>query len=222
MPMFRARQERPAEPLRGFKLARPMLSSDRARAGFSGITLGRGQVYGVTADAECAQGAQHASPSRWCDCGFYCLHSVDDVTALAHEPDYRRAVILEVAASGRFMRHERGLRYARQRVTAVRAGQCDCGHPASVFAETADYLMGWRHLLATCLACAGRRRTVAFGEFSRLLGGLPVTADEQPPAASLDDVDRDALVPVLAAEVALLQARLDELQRQLARLTATE
>jgi hypothetical protein len=35
----------------------------------------------------------------------------------------------------------------------------------------------------------------------------------------LDGVDRDALVPLLSAEVALLQARLDEVQRQLSRLT---
>jgi hypothetical protein len=222
MSLFPPRREQLSEPLHGFKLAHPMLSADRTQAGFSGITLGRSQVYGVTAVAECAQGAQHRSPSRWCDCGFYCLNALDDVIALAQEPDYRQAVLLEIAASGRFMRHERGLRYARQRITAMRAGRCDCGHPASVLAESADCMMGWRRLLATCMTCAGLGRTVTFAEFSQLLGGLPVTADEPAPAPSLDEVDRDALVPLLAAEVALLQARLDELQRQLARLTTPE
>jgi len=38
----------------------------------------------------------------------------------------------------------------------------------------------------------------------------------------LDQADRAALIPLLSAEVVLLQTRLDELQRQLARLTATE
>jgi hypothetical protein len=32
-------------------------------------------------------------------------------------------------------------------------------------------------------------------------------------------MDRDALVPLLSAEVTLLQARLDEIQRQIERLT---
>jgi hypothetical protein len=221
MPLFGAR-ERPAEPLRGFKLAHPMLSADRTKAGFSGVTIGRGQVYGASAEAECAQGAQHRSPSRWCDCGFYCLHSLDDIQALAADPDYRLAVIIEIAASGRFMRHERGLRYARQRVTAVRPGSCRCGTPAAMFTETGDTTMNWRRLASTCLACAGKRRAVAFGEFSRLLGGLPVTVEETASAPSLDEIDRDCLVPLLAAEVTLLQARLDELQRQLARLTTSE
>jgi hypothetical protein len=35
----------------------------------------------------------------------------------------------------------------------------------------------------------------------------------------MDEVDREALVPLLSAEVVLLQARLDEVQKQLARLT---
>jgi hypothetical protein len=39
----------------------------------------------------------------------------------------------------------------------------------------------------------------------------------EPPA--LSEVPAEALVPLLTAEVTLLQARLDEVQRQLARLT---
>jgi hypothetical protein len=237
IPSFRTPKERPAAPLPGFKLAHPMMSADGTRGGFSGVTIGRSTIYGVTADAECAQGAQHQSPSRWCDCGFYCLHTLDDVRALTFDPHYRYTVVLEILASGRFIRHERGLRYARQRITAVRVGQCSCGRPAATFIKTELVPPGWHRLLGTCAACASHRPVIPFSEFARLLDGPPVTADDAaqphgpggasdtaassggPAAQPLDGVDREALVPLLTAEVALLQARLDELQRQLARLT---
>lgn len=229
---FGPAKEKPAAPLPGYKLAHPALSADGTQAGFTGITIGRASTYGVTADAECAQGARHKSPSRWCDCGFYCVHSLDDARALSSDPDYRHAVILEIVASGRFMRYERGLRYARQRVAAVRVGDCDCGRPATTFLRVALVMRGWRRLLDVCATCAGDRPLVSFGEFSRLLGGVPVTSDRStrrpwdPPEAGagppLDHADRAELVPLLYAEAALLQARLDELQRQLARLTAAE
>jgi hypothetical protein len=237
MPVRRRRRESPGEPLPGFKLAYPMVSADGSRGGFSGVTIGRASVYGVIATAACAQGARHRSPSRWCDCGFYCLHSLEGARALACDPDYRYAVILEVAASGRFMRYERGLRYERQRITAVRAGRCGCGRPSGVLIETGTGLAGWRRLTPACASCAGHRPSLGFGEFAGLLGGPPVTADgvTQPrparaatPAAgeapgpdgpAMDEVDREALVPLLSAEVVLLQARLDEVQKQLARLT---
>jgi hypothetical protein len=275
----RSRKERLTAPLPGFKLAHPMVSADGTRAGFGGVTLGRATIYGVVADAECAQGGRHKSPSRWCDCGFYCLHTLNDARALACDPDYRYAVLLDIAASGRFLRYERGLRYARQRVNRVRVGRCACGHPASVFVETGSGSLGWRRLVAVCPACAGPRPGVPLAGFSRLLGGVPVVRDEtvrpydparpfdlasepRPGTASdvasdtdsagaevsveapgsapistgsvdpgraaaaggsggpaLDKVADHELVPVLAAEVALLQARLDEVQRQLDRLT---
>ena len=240
MPFLRTTKEWPAAPLHGFKLAYPMVSADGLRGGFSGITIGRSSVYGVTADATCAQGARHRSPSRWCDCGFYCMHSIDEARALSCDPDYRYAVILEVAASGRFIRYERGLRYAHQRITAVRAGRCGCGRPAAMFTETAAGMVGWRRLMGACLSCAGRRPAIRLSEFARMIGGPPVTPDDtaQPyrsaeshaPAAApgatagsaLDEADRAAMVPLLSAEVALLQARLDEVQEQLARLTASD
>jgi hypothetical protein len=221
-------KERPGAPLRGFKLAHPMVSADGTRGGFGGVTLGRSSVYGAVATAECAQGAQHRSPSRWCDCGFYCVHRMAEALDLACDPDYRDTVLLEVAASGRFMRYERGLRYARQRVTAVWAGQCRCGRPATFFAATGAGLSGWRRLRAVCAACAGPRAGLALDGFARLLDGPPVRAGSpvadqgEPAAAGPDEVDSAALVPVLSAEVALLQARLDEVQRQLARLTGSE
>ena len=249
----RTPKERPTEPLRGFKLAHPMVSADGTRAGFGGVTLGRASVYGVVADAECAQGGRHQSPSRWCDCGFYCVHTLDDARGLACDPDYRYAVLLEVNASGRFMRYERGLRYGKQRVTTVRVGRCGCGHAATVFVETGAGSVGWRRVVAVCPACAGPRPGLPLAGLSRLLGGVPVVQDDtarpydpvrpydlstESTAASaatsagaarsapspgtapaLDSVAHAELVPVLTAEVALLQARLDEVQRQLVRLT---
>jgi hypothetical protein len=243
------RKERPAAPLRGYKLAHPMVSADGTEAGFSGVTIGRATIYQTVATAICAQGARHRSPSRWCDCGFYCVHGLDDARALSADPDYRHAVLLAVTASGRFMRYERGLRYARQRVTTVWAGRCGCGRPATQFAETGAGMAGWRRLAGSCAGCAGGRACLSLARFAELLGGLPVMPDgppvmpdgplampggppvmpdgpatparpgEPPAGQALDAVDREALVPVLTAEVALLQARLDEVQRQLARLT---
>lgn len=224
----RLRKERPAAPLRGYKLAHPMVSADGTEGAFSGVTIGRATVYQTVATAICAQGGQHRSPSRWCDCGFYCVHSLAEARALACDPDYRDAVLLAVTASGRFLRYERGLRYARQRVIAVWAGRCGCGRPATGFVETGAGLSGWRRLASSCARCAGGRSLLSLDGFARLLDGPPVRRDgaampDQPgePSAgpSLDAVDREALVPVLTAEVALLQARLDEVQRQLARLT---
>ena len=220
----RPRKERPAAPLPGYKLANPVMSMDGSQAGFSGVTIGRATVYQTAATAVCAQGGRHRSPSRWCDCGFYCVRSMDDARALSYDPDYRHAVLLAVAASGRFMRYERGLRYARQRITAVWAGRCGCGQPATRFAETGAGVSGWRRLAASCAGCAASRPGLSLAGFARLLDGPPVwpydpAAHGQPVSPGPGTVDREALVPVLTAEVALLQARLDEVQRQLARLT---
>jgi hypothetical protein len=159
------------------------------------------------------------------------------------------------------MRYERGLRYARQRVTAVRVGRCACGRRARVFVEANAGTAGWRRLVAVCASCAGGRAVLSFGWLSRMLSDVPVTPDgsaaatpgtgaegeaagvpataatsegtsagETGPAPDptpdrgdgapeLSAVPVEALVPLLTAEVTLLQARLDEVQRQLARLT---
>ncbi|GAA5165530.1 hypothetical protein GCM10023321_55640 [Pseudonocardia eucalypti] len=238
----RTPKERLSTPLVGYKLAHPMVSADGTQGGFCGVTLGRASVYRVVADAECAQGGRHSSPSRWCDCGFYCVNTLDDARALACDPDYRYAVVLEVAVSGRFLRYEKGLRYARQRVGAVRVGRCGCGHAGTVFVEAGAGTVGWRRLVAVCTSCVGNRPSITMAEFSRLLDGTPVMQDDmarpydpvrpydlsgasagedEAPADTrdLDQVDNAALVPLLTAEVALLQARLDEIQRQLGRLT---
>jgi hypothetical protein len=245
----RLRKERPAAPLQGYKLAYPMVSTDGSEGGFSGVTLGRATIYRALGTAICAQGAQHRSPSRWCDCGFYCVHSMAEARSLACDPDYQQTVLLAVTASGRFMRYERGLRYARQRVTAVWAGRCGCGHPATEFVDTGAGVSGWRRLAGSCTRCTAGRPSLSLAGFARLLDGPPVRPDDAAPPAeptgqpagpdpaeragdaaaappgarpagpALDAVDREALVPLLTAEVTLLQARLDEVQRQLARLT---
>jgi hypothetical protein len=225
LPALGLAKERPSAALRGFKLAHPMLSADRTRVGFSGVTLGRTHVYGVLGEAECAQGGHHRSPSKWCDCGFYCLHSLDDARALTCDPDYRYTALLEVAASGRFLRYERGLRYATQRITAVRLGRCGCGGQATVFAETGAGMVGWRRLMGTCASCCGSRASIPLPEFTRLLGGPPVGPDETPSAmggSAPGDAERAAQAVLLAAEVELLQARLDEVQRQLAQLATDD
>jgi hypothetical protein len=204
-----------------------MVSADGTAAGFSGVTIGRSSIYGVMSNAVCAQGGRHSCPSRWCDCGFYCLNTLSEAQALACDPDYRYAVLLEVAASGRFIRYEKGLRYATQRVATVRVGRCGCGRPARVFVQTDAGTVGWRRLAAVCPSCAAPRPGISLTAFADLLNGPSVIPDdanttvasEAHPSSDLDGMDREALVPLLSAEVTLLQARLDEIQRQIGRLT---
>ncbi|MEJ8277332.1 hypothetical protein [Pseudonocardia spirodelae] len=233
----RTPQEYPAGPLEGHKLAFPMLSADGTTAGFSGVTLGRAHVYRTVDDAVCAHGCRHACPSRWCDCGFYCFHTSSDARELACAPEHQGAVLLEVAASGRFRRYELGLRYARQRVRTIRMRPCRCGAPVSVMADTGSGQHGWRRLEPVCTRCAGARPVLAPSRFAGLAGVvlLPddvatgplttaaATAFAAPPDPSGDDggaVATAGAVAVLTAEMALLQARLDEMARQLGRATA--
>ena len=116
--------ERPEQPFTGYKLAHAVLSADGTRAGFAGLTLGADQVYGVKADATCVWTPRHMPPRRWCGCGFYCLHELADVRALGCATENRTALLLEVIASGRYIRYERGLRYSKQRVLVIRDAWC--------------------------------------------------------------------------------------------------
>ncbi|OLL71285.1 hypothetical protein Ae168Ps1_5788 [Pseudonocardia sp. Ae168_Ps1] len=242
----RAPQEHPAGPLEGHKLAFPMLSADGTTAGFSGVTLGRAHVYRTVDDALCAHGCRHACPSRWCDYGFYCFHSDADARELACAPEHQGAVLLEVAVSGRFRRYELGLRYSRQRVRSVRMRPCRCGAGVSALADTGSGQHGWRRLEPVCGRCAGARPVLTPERFTRLAGVLllpddvpagplvpagdavptgPHPLDDSafgaPPLAdSGDPVATAGAVAVLTAEMALLQARLDEMARQLGRATA--
>ena len=198
-----------------------MVSADGRRAGFTGVTLGRSRPYGVVAEAVCAQGIRHRSPSRWCDCGFYCFHRCDDARALSCEPRYRGCVMLQVQASGRYICYEKGLRYARQRITAVSVGPCGCGQSAALFADADDGVVGWRRLVPSCGTCLRSRPVFTLEEFGALAGGIPVGSDGpaiRVTGQRLGTTD-DELVPLLSAEVAVLHARLDQLQSQLDRLT---
>jgi len=216
---------RPEGPLTGYKIAYPMISADSRRGGFNGVALGRSQVYGAVADAVCIQSPRHRCPSSWCDCGFYCFQALSDARDLACDPQYQHCVLLEIAASGRFIRYELGLRYARQTVRSVRLGRCGCGRPASALADGGPGVVGWRRLHPVCGLCAGPRPVVTPEAFGVLCGNLPVRGEdigdgvEDPLAGVGAEVDDATLVPLLSAEVALLQARLDQVQSRLEQLT---
>ncbi len=236
------REERPDRPFSGFKLAQAVFSADGRRAGFAGLSIGARRVYGVVADASCVWNPRHAPPKRLCGCGFYCLDTLAEARALSCATENKLAVLLEVVASGNFIRYERGLRYSRQRVRAVRTGRCVCGRPATGLADAGRGFVGWRCLAGMCAACAGDRPTVAFGEFTaRLDGPVSVEIDASPDVGSAGPTDptgpTDATGPtsptdltnttgttsptgsiaILTAEIALVQARLDDLQARVAR-----
>jgi hypothetical protein len=210
--------ERPERPFTGYKLARAVVSADGARAGFAGLTLGADQIYGAVGDAACVWNTRHAPPRKWCGCGFYCLHELNDARALGCATENRSALLIEVAAAGRYIRYERGLRYSRQRVRVIRESRCECGRPGTGLADAGTGLVGWRHLAPVCGRCAGVRPPVlALTDFAGRLDG-PVTVDEagtgvgeQIGAAETGD----SPIAVLSAEIALLHARLDEIQSRL-------
>ncbi len=254
--------ERPDRPFTGYKLAHAVLSADGAKTTFAGLTLGATLVYGAVADACCVWNRRHAPPRRWCGCGFYCLHDLADARSLACATENRAALLLEVTASGRYLRYERGLRYSKQRVRAILDAQCACGRPGTALADAGSGLIGWRHLAPACGACAAGRPVLTLRDFTARLDG-PVRIASMPPSPVLaaaapdrpvsgdtvpgdtvpeDTAPRDAapagLVPadpapraraprdpvpgagespiaVLAAEIALLHARLDDLQSRL-------
>jgi hypothetical protein len=218
----RAAQERPDRPFPGFKLAHAVLAADAGRAGFTGLSMGAQRVYGATAEASCVWSQRHAPPRRRCSCGFYCLNSLAEARALSCATENRDAVLLEVVASGRFIRYERGLRYSRQRVRAVRVGPCGCGRPARGLADAGRGLVGWRGLMPACAACGARRRLITFGSFAARLGGqIPVTPDEGAadwPGQAGDGLPDAAAIAALGAEIALVHARLDHLQTRFSRL----
>ena len=229
----RAAQERPDRPYTGFKLAHAVLAAADGRAGFAGLSIGAQCVYGTTAEASCIWSRRHAPPRRRCGCGFYCLNSLGDARALSCATVNRTAVLLEVVASGRFIRYERGLRYSRQRVRTVRVGPCGCGRPARGLADAGRGLVGWRCLMPVCAACAASRHLVTFGSFAGRLGGLvsvcpdegaaswPGQFPDAPPwpgVPSPDGLPDAAVIAALGAEITLVHARLDHLQAQLSRL----
>jgi len=221
------RGERPDRPFTGYKLAHAALSADGTRTGFAGLTMGASRVYGVLAEASCVWNTRHVPPRRWCGCGFYCLHALVDALSLGCATENRSALLLEVAASGRYIRYERGLRYSRQRVRAIRQAWCGCGGPGTALADAGSGLVGWRHLAPVCDRCAAGRPTLPLHDFVARLGGrvrIEQAPDTMARPAEPDAVPADAAgltlpgeppFAVLAAEIALLHARLDDLQARL-------
>ncbi|HEX3714689.1 MAG TPA: hypothetical protein VHV09_17985 [Trebonia sp.] len=238
-----ARDERPDRPFTGYKLAHAVLSADGTRAGFAGLTLGATRVYGVVADAECVWSRRHAPPRRWCGCGFYCLHDLADARSLACATENRSALLLEVTASGQYIRYERGLRSGRQRVRAILDAQCSCGRPGTALADAGSGLIGWRHLAPVCASCMTGRPALSLTGFTdrldgpvrvaALLSATPLSADSRAggsgtgASGSVDDLavpadivsaaHSESPLAVLSAEIALLHARLDDLQSRLDR-----
>ncbi|MFI1565693.1 hypothetical protein ACH4ZX_22020 [Streptomyces sp. NPDC020490] len=226
---LRLPEERPTEPPTGYKIAHPVLSQDGTRAGFTGVSLGGALPYGVVADASCVYGLRHRAPHRRCDCGFHCVHDRATAEGLLCTAEHRAAALLEVSVLGAYIRFERGFRYARQRVRTATVGPCGCGRPATALADAGWGRPGWRALAPSCAGCLRGRTAVSLAGFARLAGdGLRVVAGATAGAGALagagaappgDGAAADGLgVPELVAEAALLQARLDWFQTQLARL----
>ncbi|WP_406492074.1 hypothetical protein OHB06_13685 [Streptomyces sp. NBC_01604] len=223
---LRLPEERPTEPPTGYKIAHPVLSQDGTRAGFTGVSLGGALPYGVLADASCVYGLRHQAPHRRCDCGFHCVHDRTTAEALLCTAEHRTAVLLEVLVLGRYIRFERGFRYARQRVRTATVGPCACGTVAAALADAGWGRPGWHALAPSCAGCLRGRTSVSLAGFARLAGdrlrvvagdGLRVAGDELLPAAG-PGAPGGLGVTELVAEAALLQARLDWFQSQLARL----
>ncbi|MET9257055.1 hypothetical protein [Streptomyces sp. NPDC003717] len=216
---LRLPEERPAEPPTGFKIAHALVSQDGSRAGFTGVSLGGALPYGVVADAECVYGLRHRAPHRRCDCGFHCVHERAVAEGLLCTAEHRRAVLLEVAVLGAFIRYERGFRFARQRVRVVTVGACACGREAGGLADAGWGREGWRALAPVCTGCVGARAVLSLAGFARLAGsGVRVRAGEGRGGDEASVPGGRFGVPELVAEAALLQARLDWFQTQLGRL----
>ncbi|WP_155054960.1 hypothetical protein [Streptomyces blattellae] len=212
---LRLPEERPTEPPTGYKIAHPMLSQDGTRAGFTGVSLGGALPYGVLDEARCVYGLRHRAPHRRCDCGFHCVHDRTAAEALLTTAEHREAVLLEVSVLGAYIRFERGFRYARQRVRTATVGPCACGAVAAVLADAGWGRPGWYALAPSCAGCVRGCTSVSLAGFARLAGErLRVIAGSGGTAKSAAGPG----VPELVAEAALLQARLDWFQTQLARL----
>ncbi|MEV7339877.1 hypothetical protein [Streptomyces sp. NPDC093544] len=218
---LRLPEERPTEPPTGYKIAHPVLSQDGTRAGFTGVSLGGALPYGVLDEAGCVYGRRHRAPHRRCDCGFHCVNERATAEALLCTAEHRAAVLLEVSVLGAYIRFERGFRYGRQRVRTATVGPCVCGAVAGALADAGWGRPGWRALSAACAGCVRGRTSLSLASFARLAGdGLRVRAA----ASGVMDVTgglgatSGLGVSELVAEAALLQARLDWFQSQLARL----
>ncbi|ODU06868.1 MAG: hypothetical protein ABS81_03470 [Pseudonocardia sp. SCN 72-86] len=215
-------------PLTGYKIAFPMISADGARTAFSGLAVGRKHVYLAVDKAVCLNNSRHPVPYRMCKCGFYSFHTLEAARDLTCTPENRDTVVLEVAASGRYRRHELGLRYEAQHVRHVWTGRCRCGRAADVFVDSGHGRNGWRQLTPCCTHCSDRRPVLTLEKFAALTGegGIDVRVDHAPLSNFLTP-DRPPVdygqqhrvsTPVVDAELAVINARIDELQSHIDRL----
>jgi hypothetical protein len=199
-----------------------VLSADGGSAGFAGLSLGASQVYGAVADAMCVWRVRHTPPRRRCGCGFYCLHALNDAQAMGCATANRPSLLLEVTASGRYIRYERGLRYSRQRVRVIRESRCGCGRPGTALTEAGTGVIGWRHLTPVCDRCAlSEPVLLTMAQFAALVDPSVRAAVPSPaatPAVSPTPASpSESPIAVLTAEITLLHARLDNLQSRLDR-----
>jgi hypothetical protein len=119
----------------------------------------------------------------------------------------------------------------------IRDAWCSCGRPGAVLADAGTGLVGWRHLAPFCTRCAAGRPALSLPEFVARLGatvlidqptagaGLaPIGADLSGPGAGTGTAadaaagwtdPADSPIAVLNAEIALLHARLDDLQSRM-------
>lgn len=220
--------ETPTGPMTGYKLAQLLLATDGGAVAFAGLSVGARRVYTTVGEAECVFSRKHVPPDPRGDCGFYCFNTAEAAREMAADTAYRGGVLIEVAASGRFIRYEKGFRYQRQRVHAVRIGLCGCGRRAEVFVDGAEGLAGWRRLLQVCEVCAGSKPQVGRERIAALLPGVRITRDDgvrplddPPMPTGAWEASGEAKVALLSAEISLLQARLDAVQTKLASLEET-
>jgi hypothetical protein len=102
---------------------------------------------------------------------------------------------------------------------------CDCGNPGTALTDAGTGLVGWRHLSPICDRCSVGRRALRLAEFAALLDGrvqveMPAAPKADAPGAPAMTGAPDAgesPFAVLSAEIALLHARLDDLQSRLDR-----
>lgn len=218
-----------SSPLTGYKIAYPLMSADGSRTAFCGTGTGHRHVYLAVDNAICLNNSRHHVPNWMCTCGFYCLHTLDAARDLTCAPENRNTVVLEVAASGRYRCHDLGLRYETQRVRRVWTGRCRCGRPTEVFIDAGTGRTAWRNLTPSCVHCSDGRPVLPLDKFAALTGtaGLEVRVDRAPlrnfivPDRPLtgDGVGAPGdATPVVDAELAVINARVDELQSHVDRL----
>jgi hypothetical protein len=108
-----------------------------------------------------------------------------------------------------------------------------CGRPGAGLADAGSGLIGWRHLAPVCGGCLAGQPTLTLADFTArldgpvrvasLLSATSLTGNGRNQAGQGRPAERDLVlsraaespIAVLTAEIALLHARLDDLQSRL-------